>query len=296
MLVKAAVAAALCMKRLLEESIGARQATVTPEPAPRSARPTSYMGAVNPETVQVETRRRILRHGALVRVTHWVNALCLAGLLMSGLQIFNAEPNLYWGRDSDFEQPLLSLDPGESRETAFPGWLTIPGERDLATGRRWHFFFAWLLVLNGAAYLLYGFFSGHFRRDLVPDRRQLRGIGKSIADHARLRFPKGDAARRYNVLQKLSYLAVVFLLLPVMLLAGMTMSPALDAAFPWLLTLFGGRQSARTLHFVFANLIVAFFLVHVTMVILSGLWNNLRSMLTGRYDLERRVDEKKLSP
>jgi thiosulfate reductase cytochrome b subunit len=275
-----------------------------------------------------QNRRWIYRHSALVRLTHWINAVCLAGLLMSGLQIFNAHPALYWGKASDFDRPLLSIraehdedqEPvsgitailgrefdttgvlglsagpdGEYAEVAFPGWITVPAYRDLATGRRWHFFFAWLLVLNGAAYLISGFFSGHFRRDLVPDRGDLRHIGRSIADHARLRFPKGDEAKRYNVLQKLSYLVVIFVLLPVMILAGMAMSPALDAAFPWLVSLFGGRQAARTVHFIAANLIVLFFLVHVVMVLLSGVWNNIRSMITGRYDIESRVDEKIIS-
>jgi thiosulfate reductase cytochrome b subunit len=261
----------------------------------------------------------IYRHSAVVRVTHWINVLCLAGLLMSGLQIFNAHPALYWGKASHFESPLLHItaetdaqgEPvkgvtrvfgrefdttgvlglsagadGEYAQVAFPGWITVPEHRDLATGRRWHFFFAWLFVLNGAVYLASGLLSGHFRRDFLPSRDQWQHIGRSILDHLRLRFPKGDEARRYNVLQKLSYLLIVFVVLPVMLAAGLTMSPALDAAFPWLAQIVGGRQSGRTLHFVLANLIVLFFLVHVAMVILSGLWNNLRSMITGRYDIE----------
>jgi thiosulfate reductase cytochrome b subunit len=227
----------------------------------------------------------IYRHGAVVRVTHWVNLLCLVGLLMSGLQIFNAHPALYWGADSDFAHPAFVVEEGADGR-AFPAWITLPGPRDLATGRRWHFFFAWLFVANGALYLLSGLAGGHFRRDLVPDRGQLRRIGRSIAEHARLRFPGGEEAKRYNVLQKLSYLAVVFVLLPLMVLAGLSLSPALDAAFPWLAMLFGGRQSARTVHFVLANLIVLFTLVHLAMVLLSGAWNNLRSMVTGRYDIE----------
>jgi thiosulfate reductase cytochrome b subunit len=261
----------------------------------------------------------IYRHSAVVRVTHWINVLCLAGLLMSGLQIFNAHPALYWGKTSHFETPLLQIDAeyddegtpikgvtrvlgrefdttgvlgvsagpeGDPVRAAFPGWITVPEHRDLATARRWHFFFAWLFVLNGAAYLLSGFLSGHFRRDFLPSREQLRHIGRSILDHVRLRFPKGEEARHYNVLQKLSYMAIVFVALPVMLAAGLTMSPALDAAFPWLVPLFGGRQSGRTIHFVVANLLVLFFLVHVVMVIVSGLWNNLRSMITGTYEIK----------
>jgi len=224
-------------------------------------------------------KTRIYRHSVGVRVTHWVNVICLAGLLMSGLQIFNAHPALYWGEASNFDQPLLS-------GFVFPGWITVPEYRDLATGRRWHFFFAWLFVLNGAMYLLSGFLTRHIGRDLVPDGAQMRNIGKSIADHVRFHFPEGDEARRYNVLQKLSYLVVIFGLLPVMVLAGLAMSPALNAQFPWLLAAFGGRQSARTVHFVVANLIVLFAFVHVFMVIVSGLWNNVRSMITGRYHVE----------
>ncbi|HWA62188.1 MAG TPA: cytochrome b/b6 domain-containing protein, partial [Caulobacteraceae bacterium] len=126
------------------------------------------------------------------------------------------------------------------------------------------------------------------RRDLVPTRDQLKPghVLHEILDHARLRFPKGEEARRYNVLQKGAYLGVVLVLLPLMLLTGMTMSPSLDATFPWLLDLFGGRQSARSIHFITASLIVAFVAVHLVMVVLSGLWNNLRSMITGRYAIE----------
>jgi thiosulfate reductase cytochrome b subunit len=261
----------------------------------------------------------VLRHAAVTRVTHWLNALCLGFLLLSGLQIFNAWPNLYWGKyGADRERPALAIAStgegaqvrgfvragsltipttgvlgvsrleGEPVRRAFPGWLTLPSYQDLATGRRWHFFFAWCFVINGLVYLAYGVASGHLRRDLVPGRAELapRHIGQEIADHARLRFPKGEAAKRYNVLQKLSYLAVVALLLPLMLLTGLTMSPGINAAAPFLLDVFGGRQSARTIHFITASLLVLFFVVHIVMVLLSGLWNNLRSMITGRYAIQ----------
>ena len=168
----------------------------------------------------------------------------------------------------------------------FPSWITLPSYRDLATGRRWHFFFAWLFVLNGLAYLAYSLLSGHVRRDLAPSGEELRHVPQSLWEHLRLRFPKGEAAKRYNVLQKLAYLAVIFVLLPLTILSGLTMSPAMDAAFPFLLDFFGGRQSARTMHFLCATGIVLFVLVHVVMVLLSGVWNNLRSMITGRYAIE----------
>lgn len=259
----------------------------------------------------------IYRHALIVRVTHWINVLCLLVLLMSGLQIFNAHSTLYWGSKSEPDRAVLSMrtvqrddgsyaglttvgpwtfnttgvlglsGSGEDLESrGFPSWITLPSYRDLATGRRWHFAFAWLLVLNGLAYLAYSFWSGHVRRDLAPTRSDLEHIGTSISEHIRFRFPKGEEARHYNVLQKLAYLAVIFGLLPLVILSGLTMSPGLDAAFPFLLDLFGGRQSARTVHFLCATGIVLFVLVHVFMVVVSGLWNNLRSMITGRYAIE----------
>lgn len=258
------------------------------------------------------------RHGVMVRVTHWINALCLYCLLLSGLQIFNAHPALYFGQQANFGHPWLAMGAyvgggaihgvttigsalfdttgvfGASMQhgmwvgRGFPDWLTIPSERYLALGRRWHFFFAWVFAINGAIYVLSGLISGHLRRDLAPSRDQLapRHVLHEISDHMRLRFPKGEEARRYNVLQKGAYLGVALLLLPLMVLTGMTMSPMLDAAFPWLLDLFGGRQSARSIHFICAGLIVLFFLVHMVMVVLSGTWNNVRSMIIGRYAIE----------
>jgi thiosulfate reductase cytochrome b subunit len=265
-------------------------------------------------------RRRMLtaRHGATVRITHWVNALSLASLLLSGLQIFNAHPSLYWGQQSDFGHPWLAIgayeqagklhgvtyvggqgfdttgflgvskEHGVATPRGFPAWLTLPSFRYLALGRRWHFFFAWIFAINGAVYVASALLLGHLRRDLLPTAPQLRPrhVLQEIWDHMRLRFPKGEAAKQYNVLQKGAYLGVAFVLLPLMMLSGMTMSPMLDAAFPWLVDLFGGRQSARSIHFITASLIVLFFLVHFAMVVLSGAWNNIRSMITGRYAIE----------
>lgn len=264
------------------------------------------------------TGARILirRHSLAVRLTHWINVLCISFLIMSGLQIFNAHPDLYWGKyGADADPSFISIGAeqdgdtlkgvtrigtisftttsvlgasiinGELRPRAFPTWITIPSYRDLAQGRRWHFFFAWLFVINGLVYLAYGFFAGHFRRDLAPSGEELspRHLAKEVADHARLRFPKGEEARRYNALQKLAYLGVIFLVLPGIVLTGLTMSPGINAAIPWLVDLFGGRQSARTIHFICATLIVLFIIVHLAMVLLSGVFNNLRSMISGRY-------------
>ena len=142
---------------------------------------------------------------------------------------------------------------------------------------------AWVFALNGLLWLAHGLASRHLWRDLVPARGELGRIGSTLREHLRLHFPSGDAARSYNVLQKLSYLVVVLVALPLMVLTGLTMSPRMDAGFPVLLDVFGGRQTARTIHFATALALVGFALVHVAMVVASGAWNNLRSMVTGRY-------------
>jgi thiosulfate reductase cytochrome b subunit len=261
--------------------------------------------------------RIIYRHPLILRATHWLNVLCMTVLLMSGLQIFNAHPALYWGERSRFDHPWAAIgaeenadgsatgvteilghrfdttgvlgasrdSAGDLQERGFPAWATLPGPQWLAMGRRWHFFFAWLFVANGAVYLAYTLASRHLRRDLWPTRPEIAHLGRSILDHLRLRFPKGEEARHYNVLQKLAYLAVVFGLAPVIILAGLTMSPHMDAGFPFLLDLFGGRQSARSVHFLCAVALLAFVAIHLLMVVLSGPLNNLRSMITGRYDV-----------
>lgn len=229
-------------------------------------------------------RQVIYRHSAPTRILHWLNALCVFVVLMSGLQIFNAHPRLYWGAaGANFDPALLQLSsPGQP---FFPGWATIPSWYDLAAGRRWHFFFAWILVINSLLYVAVGAASGHFRRDLLPGRAELswRHIAGSIRDHALLRFPRGPLARHYNILQKLAYLGVIFVLAPIVLGTGLALSPGIDAAAPWLVALWGGRQSARTLHFLAATTVALFILVHLMMVVLAGPWNELRSMVTGRY-------------
>lgn len=261
----------------------------------------------------------ILRHSLLVRVTHWVNALALIILLMSGLNIFNAHPALYFGAQSTFDRPSLSIThvqrpdggyagvtrvgdaqfdttgvlglsrlDGQLQSRAFPGWATLPAYGDLATARHWHFFFAWVLVLNSLVYVGSGLLTGRIQEQLWTPVRDLKKIPAEIWGHMRLRFPEGEAARTYNVLQRLSYFGVVFGLGPLIVLTGLSMSPGVNAAFgPVLPDLFGGRQTARTLHFICAGLFVLFIVTHLVMVLLSGVGNNLRSMITGRYALPR---------
>ncbi len=251
---------------------------------------------------------RVYRHALPVRIGHWLNVVWLFILIMSGLQIFNAHPALYWGDRSDRDQPLLSIRAMKSGDgqvhgvttilgypfdttgvlgysnnsvRAFPAWATVPSAKWLAMGRQWHLFFSWLFVINGLLFAAYAFMSRHIARDLAPTGQDLRGIGRAVKDHLVLRHPKGDEAKRYNVLQKLAYMAVLFGLAPLIILTGLTMSPTIDTAFPWLLTIFGGRQSARTIHFIACFSFVGFILVHVSQVVLTGFFNNLRSMVTG---------------
>jgi thiosulfate reductase cytochrome b subunit len=259
------------------------------------------------------------RHRLPVRIMHWINVVVLTILLLSGLNIFSAHPALYWGKSSySGKAPILQIlaredpdgDPegvtrifghdfvttgvlgasagpdGDLMPRAFPAWLTIPGMRWLAMARRWHLFFAWVFVLNGLCYVAYALATRHFARDLAPTRTDWRSTGRSIIDHLRFKHPAGEAAKHYNVLQKLAYLAVIFVLLPLAILMGFAMSPWLDALLPGWVDLVGGRQSARTIHFIVAWLLVAFVFIHVFEVIVSGFWNHLRSMITGRYRID----------
>jgi thiosulfate reductase cytochrome b subunit len=271
------------------------------------------------------------RHRLPVRIMHWVNVVAFFALLMSGLQIFNAHPALYWGHSSYSGHPPVlrmharqapdgtligvteilgyefittgwlgaSRDPaGDEVQRGFPSWATLPDTQWLAMGRRWHLFFAWVLVINGIAYLTWSVFSRHLARDLSPDRHDWRSIGRSIKDHLLFRHPIGEAEKRYNVLQKLTYLIVIFILLPLMIVTGWSMSPRLDAVLPGWIDVFGGRQSGRTMHFIIAWMLVAFVAIHVFEVIISGAWNHLRSMITGRYRLHsaRQVEGKQHEP
>ena len=258
-------------------------------------------------------REVIYRHAVLVRLTHWINALAIFVMLGSGLNIFNAHPQLYWGqKGSELDRPFLAIHAVDTAQgtrgvttigslkldttgflgvattsghevvKAWPSWLTIPSYQDLANARHWHFFFAWILALNGLAYLLWGLASRHLFRDLVPTGGDLKSIPRSVFDHIRLKHPTGEAAKRYNVLQRLAYLGVITLI-SLMVLTGLTMSPGFDAFAPWLLDLFGGRQSARAIHFLCASGIVAFVTVHLIEVVLAGPVNEVMSMITGRY-------------
>lgn len=255
----------------------------------------------------------VKRHRLSTRVWHWLNFVAVFVMLMSGLMIFNAHPRLYWGQyGANFDRAWLEIGStatdgylrigavrvpttgvlghwtdgdGIVRRRAFPHWATIPSNYSLALGRRWHLAFAWVLVAGLVVYSGISLVNRHAQRDLTPRLAELRPshLWHDIKQHARLRFPTGEAALRYNTLQKLSYFAVIFVILPLLVLTGLTMSPGMAASWSWLLDLFGGRQSARSIHFICAILIVLFVLVHLVMVVLAGPLNEVRSMITGWY-------------
>ena len=257
----------------------------------------------------------VRRHRLSTRVWHWANAAVLLVMLMSGLMIFNAHPRLYWGAYGANADPawleigsaegrgylrvggavfdtsgvlgIQTVD-GQVQRRAFPGWATIPSTYDLALSRRWHLTFAWPFAAGLALYAVWSLADGHLRRDLLPRGRELgvRHLLGEVRSHLALGF-RGAGGRAYNSLQKLAYVAVLVLLLPLMVLSGLAMSPAMDAAWPWLLDLFGGRQSARSVHFIVAALIVGFVVVHLVMVALAGPLNGVRSMITGRWRTKR---------
>jgi thiosulfate reductase cytochrome b subunit len=252
-----------------------------------------------------------------VRLTHWINALTIFVMIGTGLNIFNAHPMLYWGqKGSELDSPFIALTAvdtphgmrgqtvigpfrfdttgvlglsrvhGEMMMRAWPSWLTLPSSTDLADARHWHFFFAWVLVVNGLVYLAWSLSIRHVQRDLWPTRADLKAIPRSIMDHLKLKHPTGEAAKRYNVLQRLAYLGLIMLVVG-MVLTGFSLSPGLGAFAPPLVQLFGGRQSARTLHFLFGASIMGFITVHLVEVVLAGPLNEVRSMITGRYVLPR---------
>ncbi|MEO1045505.1 MAG: cytochrome b/b6 domain-containing protein [Pseudomonadota bacterium] len=258
----------------------------------------------------------VRRHGLVTRLWHWTNAVTLLVLLMSGLTIFNAHPRLYWGDAGNKHDPAWFAvgssptssyvrinrtyipstgvighwrdDRGRVQNWAFPDWATIPSTYDLAAGRQWHFFFAWVFAFGLLLFMAVSLFNRHIADSLHMRREDWspRNLGTALVHHLKLRFPRGPAALRYNSLQKLSYIGVIFIALPLMVATGLAMSPQMNVALPWLPELFGGRQSARSWHFIIAFALVAFFLVHIAMVLLSGPINQMRGIIFGTIRLQ----------
>lgn len=264
------------------------------------------------------SRRVVYRHTLPIRIMHWINVVALTLMLLSGLQIFNAHPRLYWGNRSDEGTAIFALGArqdaagnmqgvmrigkheftttgvlgvsggadGSPQMRGFPSWLTVPGPQWLAMGRRWHFFFAWVFVLNGLCFVGYAVATRHLQRDLLPTGADWRGIGRSIVDHLRFKHPHGEEALRYNILQRLAYLTVIFVFGVGIVLMGLAMSPRMDAVLSPMVEAVGGRQSARTIHFIIAWGFVAFVLIHLFEVLITGVFNQLRGMITGYYAVD----------
>jgi thiosulfate reductase cytochrome b subunit len=262
----------------------------------------------------------IYRQLLWTRITHWIWAVALFFLLLSGLQIFNAHPTLYVGNQSGFgfDNEVLAIraemtpdgPAGYTRilgvridttgvlglswrgermvRRGFPSWATIPSVQDLATGRVVHFFFAWILVITLLGWFVGSLLNGHLRRDIAPRAADLRNLPSDIVNHAKLRFRHG---RDYNTLQKFAYGTVLLVLLPLIVLTGLAMSPTMDAVIPALVDILGGRQTARTIHFAMMLLLVGFFVIHMLMIIAAGALNELRSIITGWYRIDPSEEE-----
>jgi thiosulfate reductase cytochrome b subunit len=223
------------------------------------------------------------RHSALVRVTHWITTLCFLALLVSGIEILISHPRFYWGETgNDLTPTLFKLPIPASRHLVPTGYgYVLPDQNGWS--RYLHFQAAWVAILTGLLYLIFGLVSRHFQKNLLPDKADLswRALVRSIADHLRFQRPSAAEAWSYNVLQRLSYLFVIFVLFPLVIWTGLAMSPAFVSAFPATVNVLGGQQSARTLHFFVSLALVLFLLVHVVMIFLAGFWNRMRAMITG---------------
>ena len=231
-----------------------------------------------------QPKTKLLRHTALVRVTHWLTFVAFVLLLVTGLEIVISHPRFYWGETGNVNmKPLFVIPIPSSRDTVPTGYGYVMPDQN-GWSRYLHFEMAWLLVLTGLLYIAVSLLNGHFRKNLLPTPGQ-RSIGAILSRFkSYFRRVKADPAeaRSYNVLQRWAYIAVIFILFPLIIWTGLALSPSFNAAFPYAVNILGGRQSARTLHFFVTWAIVLFFLVHVTMVALSGFRSRMAAMITGR--------------
>jgi len=231
----------------------------------------------------VATDRPWARHAILVRVTHWLTVVAFLALLVTGGEIALSHPRFYWGETGNVNmRPWLNLHLPSSRDTVPTGYNYVLPDQN-GWSRYLHFEAAWLLVATGLLYVIWGFFHGHFRKNVFPSRSELsvRKIGSSLASHLRFERPGEEEAWSYNVLQRVTYLIVIFVLFPLMIWTGLAMSFAFDAAFPLTAKLLGGHQTARSLHFIVTSLLVLFLMVHVFMIVFAGFVTRMRAMITG---------------
>ena len=226
------------------------------------------------------------RHSALVRATHWITALCFLALLVSGIEIVISHPRFYWGETGNvLTTPLFQLPIPSSRALVPTGYdYVLPDQNGWS--RYLHFQTAWIAVLTGLLYTIASGLNGHFRTNLLPESATFswRAFGTTITSHLRFARPSEAEAWSYNLLQRLSYLGVIFVLFPLVIWTGLAMSPAFVSAVPATVNLLGGTQSARTIHFFVTLALVLFLLVHVVMVWHAGFRRRMRAMVTGRLD------------
>ena len=248
-----------------------------------SAQPSTEVSVPNRVSIGPVTKPAP-RHTALVRVTHWITTVCFFALLLSGIEILISHPRFYWGETGTvLTKPLFQLPIPSSRETVPTGYgYVLPDQNGWS--RAMHFEAAWIAVLTGLMYLVSGLFTRHFRKDLVPGKADLswRALLTSFVKPLRFQRPSAAEAFSYNGLQRLTYLFVIFFLFPLEIWSGLALSLGFASAFPWSVTLLGGHQSARTIHFFVTIALVLFLLVHVLMVCLAGFWSRTRAMITGR--------------
>ena len=222
----------------------------------------------------------------MVRITHWLTTLAFLALLLSGGEIVLSHPRFYWGETGNVNmRPWLNLHLPSSRDTVPTGYgYVLPDQNGWS--RYLHFQAAWLAVATGLLYVLWGLLQGHFRRNVVPASADLsrKQLGASIRKHLRFERPGREEAWSYNVLQRVTYLIVIFVLFPLMIWTGLAMSFAFDSAFPLGVKLLGGHQNARSLHFIATILLVVFLLVHTVMIFVAGFRSRMRAMITGRAD------------
>lgn len=224
------------------------------------------------------------RHSAVVRITHWITTVCFVALMVTGVEILISHPRFYWGEAGNVLTPALFQIPiPASRSTVPTGYgYVLPDQNGWS--RYLHFQAAWVVVLTGLVFVLFGLLRGHFQRNLLPDRGNLswRALSTEVAKHLRFGAASEREARSYNLLQRLTYLIVIFVLFPLVIWTGLAMSPAIASAFPVAVRVLGGQQSARTIHFFVSVLLTLFLLVHVVMVCRAGFRSRMQSMITGR--------------
>ncbi len=222
-------------------------------------------------------------HAAIVRVTHWITTVCFLALLVTGFEIVVSHPRFYWGEAGNVNTtPLFKIPIPASRGTVPTGYgYVLPDQNGWS--RYLHFQAAWLLVLTGTLYFVFGLATRHFAQNLAPAAADLRAqsLGAEIRRHLRFERPDASEAWSYNVLQRLSYLAVIFVLFPLVIWTGLAMSPAFVSALPASVSLLGGQQSARTIHFFVSLFLLLFVVLHVVMIFLAGFWPRTRAMITG---------------